>query len=461
MNKNKVMVIGLDAAPPTLIFQRWKKELPNISNLIDHGLSGNLRSCIPPITVPAWMCMMTGKNPGKLGIYGFRERYGKSYTKSIVADSSYIKEKTVWDILGRSGKKVIIMGVPPTYPTKKVNGILISDFLTPSIENAYTYPSLLKNEIKKTVGEYMLDTKFRTDKKVTLIEEIHKMTKIHFKLAKHMLQHYPWDFFMMVEIGTDRIQHAFWKFMDKTHRKYEPGNKFENVILDYYKYIDKEIGEIIKIIPKETKVIIVSDHGAKKMDGVICINEWLIKEKYLVLNKYPAGITALEDTDINWSKTRAFAWGGYYARIFLNVKGRDTKGIIEKKNFIKERNILINKLEKITDEKGKILQNLILPPENIYKIVNGNPSDIFAVFGNLSWRAAATLGHKTIWAFDNDTGPDDAVHDWDGIFHLYDPSNPNKKTGKNLSIYDVAPTILNIFGIKPPKDMEGKICYDN
>ncbi len=107
MNKNKVIVIGLDAAPPTLIFHKWKKQLPNISKLINRGLSGSLRSCIPPITVPAWMCMMTGKNPGELGIYGFRERHGKSYTKSIVADSSYIKEKTVWDILGKSGKKVM------------------------------------------------------------------------------------------------------------------------------------------------------------------------------------------------------------------------------------------------------------------------------------------------------------------------------------------------------------------
>jgi predicted AlkP superfamily phosphohydrolase/phosphomutase len=447
MKNQKVVVIGLDCAPPKLVFELWKDKLPHISRIIDKSLWGPLRSSMPPITVPAWMCMVTGKDPGHLGLYGFRERVGNSYTKSQIVNSSYIKEKTIWDLLGKKGKKSIILGVPPTYPPKKMNGILIADFLTPSIQHVYTYPRIISQEIKHVVGDYLLDTKFRTEDRKNLLKEICLMTEKRFTLAKYLLQKKSWDFFMMVEIGVDRIQHAYWKYFDKNHRRYRAGNPFENALFDYYQLIDQKIGELLKIIPKDTIIFIVSDHGVKKMDGAFCINEWLIKEKYLILKTYPQKITSLEEVEVDWSKTRAWAWGGYYARVFLNLKGRDPKGTINKKDFHKEREILRRKLMNITDEKGKKLQNLIKPPEKFYKIVNGNPPDLFAIFGNLSWRAAGTIGHSTQWIFDNDTGPDDAVHDWDGILIKYDPENPKKQHKKNMNIYGILPMIRNEFDI--------------
>lgn len=421
MKKKKVVVIGLDAAPPKLVFEMWKSKLPTLSRLMDNGVWGPLRSCIPPITVPAWMCMMTGKDPGQLGIYGFRERDKKSFTKSIIANSSYIREKTVWDILGNHGKKSIVIGVPPTYPVKKINGTLVSDFLTPSIQNTYTYPKSLAKEIKKIVGNYLLDTKFRVENKKKLLKEIFMMTEKRFKIAKYLLQNKPWDFFMMVEIGTDRIQHAFWN---------------KTVIFDYYRLVDQKIGELLQVIPKDTAVFVVSDHGAKKMDGAFCINEWLIQEGYLVLKSYPKKISTLEEADVDWSKTKAYAWGGYYARVFLNVKQKD---------FKKGREILRKKLLRVTDEKGKPLKNIVEPPEKLYTTVRGNPADLFAIFGNLSWRAAGTIGHKTNWIFENDIGPDDAVHDWNGIFIKYDPTKKKKKQIKGLQIYNVFKLILKEF----------------
>lgn len=442
MKDRKVVVIGLDCASPKLVFEMWKNKLPNISKLIDNGMWGPLRSCTPPITVPAWMCMVTGKDPGELGIYGFRERDGNSYTKSTITNSSYVKEKTVWDILGERGKKSIVLGVPPTYPPKKINGILISDFLTPSTKHIYTYPKAIAQEIKKVVGNYLLDTKFRMEDRVNLSKEIRLMTEKRFELAKYLLQKKPWDFFMMVEIGVDRMQHAYWKYFDKHHLKYKKGNPYENVLFNYYQFIDKKIGELLKIVPRDTIVFIVSDHGAKKMEGAYCINEWLIDKGYLTLKKYPKKTLPLEEVDVDWSKTKAWAWGGYYGRVFLNLKGRDPQGIIPKKQFNKEREILIKKLERVTDEKGNKLKNIIKTPEELYKKTNGNPADIFAIFGDLSWRCAGTIGHKTNWIFDNDTGPDDAVHDWDGIYIHYDPQYSKRKLVKDKTIYDVL-KILN------------------
>jgi predicted AlkP superfamily phosphohydrolase/phosphomutase len=150
---SKVFVIGLDCAEPTLVFDRWRDLLPNFRRLMDHGVYGNLESCTPAITVPAWSVMTSSKDPGTLGIYGFRNRADHSYDKMNIATGSAVKEDRVWDILSRSGKQVNVVGVPGTYPPQPVNGCLVGCFLTPSIASNYTYPPEFKEEIKQWVGE--------------------------------------------------------------------------------------------------------------------------------------------------------------------------------------------------------------------------------------------------------------------------------------------------------------------
>jgi hypothetical protein len=155
--KRKVMVIGLDCADPELVFGPWLADLPNIKRVLDAGVHGKLRSITPPITVPAWMCMMTSRDPGELGIYGFRNRSEYGYDKLSVANSASIKEPTVWDVLSREGKDSIIIGVPPTYPVKPLRGSLISCFLTPGSQSQFTYPHDLRPEVQRLVGDYMVD----------------------------------------------------------------------------------------------------------------------------------------------------------------------------------------------------------------------------------------------------------------------------------------------------------------
>ena len=142
----KVLVIGLDCASPELIFQRFRDDMPTIGNLIETGIFGNLKSTIPPITIPAWMSMVTGKDPGTLGFYGLRNRTDYSYSHLSIANSSLVHDDTVWDIISAAGKKVILVGVPQTYPPQPVNGCLIASFLTPSNNSPYTYPDSLKAE---------------------------------------------------------------------------------------------------------------------------------------------------------------------------------------------------------------------------------------------------------------------------------------------------------------------------
>src|SRR5262249_49449274 len=144
-NGRKVFVIGLDCVPPELVFDAWRDDLPALDALMTAGTYGTLQSITPPITVPAWMSMMTSKDPRTLGIYGCRTRGSHDYGDLKLAHSLWVKDDTVWDILSRRGKQVIVVGVPATYPPKPVNGALVGCFLTPSVQQSqYTYPPELK-----------------------------------------------------------------------------------------------------------------------------------------------------------------------------------------------------------------------------------------------------------------------------------------------------------------------------
>ena len=124
----KVFVIGLDCAAPELVFDRWRDDLPNLTYLAENGPYGEMQSCIPAITVPAWTVMMSGKDPGQLGIYGFRNRSDHTYDGRFIATGNYVREKRVWDHLSEAGKQSVVIGVPQTYPVKPLNGKLISLF---------------------------------------------------------------------------------------------------------------------------------------------------------------------------------------------------------------------------------------------------------------------------------------------------------------------------------------------
>lgn len=453
----KVFVIGLDCAPPRLVFDEWKEELPNLARMQDEGIWGALESCIPPITVPAWSSMLSSKDPGQLGFYGFRNRADHTYGNLTVANSTSVKEPRVWDILSDAGKQVVLVGVPQTYPPRAVNGAMVTCFLTPDTNSRYTYPSTLKNEIEGLVGEYLLDVKdFRTEEKERILAEIYAMTEKRFKLIKYLIKSKPWDFFMFVEIGVDRIHHGFWKYYDREHRLYQQGHPFEHAIRDYYRFVDTGLGEILAQLDEDTAVMVLSDHGARKMEGAICFNEWLIREGYLVLKKKPEGITRFTPDLVDWPKTKAWGDGGYYGRLFMNVKGREPQGVIPPEEYEKERDTLRRKLEAVTDEEGNNIGTVVYKPQDVFRELKGVPPDLIVYFGDLDWRSAGTLGHASIWSRENDTGPDEANHDRFGIFMLRDRDLQNPGEREGLVLTDVAPTILTLMGEPVPSDMIGR-----
>jgi predicted AlkP superfamily phosphohydrolase/phosphomutase len=275
----KVAILGLDSVPPEMLFGKLMDKLPNMGRLYRQGIHGVLPTCDPPITVPAWMVMMTGRNPGQLGIYGFRHRQGSSYTDGYIVNSTHVKAKTVWEALGEAGKRSTIIGVPPGYPPRHFPNVeIVSCFLTPSQDREFTStPELRKEVLEAAKGEYVFDVTFRTEDRSVLKKELFEMTEKRFDVAERLARH-KWDFFMLHEIGFDRLHHAFWKFFDPTHPKYKKGNEFESIDAEYYQMADRRMGTLMELFGEDCATFVVSDHGSKAMKGGFCVNQWLQDE---------------------------------------------------------------------------------------------------------------------------------------------------------------------------------------
>lgn len=451
----KALLIGLDCAAPLLLFERFADKLPNFRRMMKRGIYGRLRSSDPPITIPAWTVMTSSRSPGVLGLYGFRHRRENSYKDIWIASSRRVKAKRLWDYVAEAGGKSCLVGVPPSYPPFPVEGWLVGGFITPDTSRNYTYPEELAREIKDVVGDYQVDVEFRIEDKRSLVRDLFEMTEKHFEVIKHMIRTKDWRFFMFVEIGLDRIHHAFWKYFDETHHLHEPGSEFEGVMEDYYVLLDSKVGELLELVDDDTIILVASDHGGKPMKGAFCVNTWLEKQGLLKLKKPVDKVVRLNDVDVDWENTVAWGWGGYYARIFLNLKGREEHGVVDPKDFESVRMDIADRIRNIKGPNGEAWDTIVLKPEEIYPECNGDPPDLMVYFDNLSWRSAGTMGQGNLYLPENDTGPDDAVHDKMGLYIYYDPRRDLGGREEDLDILDVAPTLLKAMGLKIPVEMEG------
>jgi predicted AlkP superfamily phosphohydrolase/phosphomutase len=455
--KRRLIILGLDGVPPEFLFDRFLPLMPNLRELLARGRYGGLRSCDPPTSVPAWTVLFTGMDPGCLGFYGHRHRKPGTYTTMYTPTPEMIPYPAIWNILSQLGFRVVVIGVPPGYPPPRVNGIYISDFLTPRAATDFVTPHALAPEIQEVAGSYQFDVLFRTEERERIAREIFAMTEKRFRVARHLWKKEPWDLFVVHEVGPDRLHHAFWKYFDPAHPRHILDATLSTIADRYYALLDKEIGELLKLVPDDVPILVVSDHGCQSMAGCFCINDWLQRRGYLHLNGAPvAPNTPLEGAPVDWGKTSAWGLGGYFARIFFNVRGRDPQGIIEPGEVPQLARRLVADLAQVRRPDGRPLGVEVIEPTQAYREVRGDPPDLMLYFGDLRWRSAGTLGHDSFFLDENDTGPDDAVHSFEGVFALLHSPTQAPARLPTQSILDVAPTILELMGVERPQAMQGK-----
>jgi predicted AlkP superfamily phosphohydrolase/phosphomutase len=457
----RVAVIGLDCATPQLLFRDFATETPNIHELMQRGMHGDLESITPPITVPAWACAMTGKTPGQLGIYGFRNRKDTTYNGLAIAHSGSVREPAVWDLLGHKGLRSMLIGVPPSFPPpKEFPGWRVGCFLTPASAERWAYPAELETEIVDELGgehDYIFDIPdFRKAGFDVVLDQVFKMTERRFLAGRRLARTKPWDFFMLCEIALDRLHHVFWQHWDPTHPLHEPGNKYVTAFQEYYRFLDQQVASLLEVLPEDVVTIVMSDHGARPMMGGLCFNDWLIREGYLTLEDTPEQVIPIKEAKIDWSRTIAWGDGGYYGRLFLNVKGREPQGQIEPARYESVRDELIGKLEAQSGPDGEPLGTRVFKPQDVYPDVRGVAPDLIVYFGDLAWRSVGSVGNASIYTYENDTGPDGANHDRAGIFAMAGLPGQQKGEVKGLNLIDVGPSILSLYGIETPEGAVGR-----
>jgi predicted AlkP superfamily phosphohydrolase/phosphomutase len=401
--------------------------------------------------------MTTGRDPGELGLYGFRNRVPGTYDL-VLPTSRDVRVKRVWDLLGEHGRRVAALFVPLTFPPTPVRGHLVSCFMTPGPEHDHTFPRNLGSALAERFGEHIADVHdYRTSDGRRVLREVRAMAQQHFDVAHWMWTEHRPDFLMMVEMGPDRLHHAMFHHLDPTHPRHAPDHPLVDEAREYYAYLDRRIGELVAATDEETAVLVVSDHGARPMEGGFRTNEWLRREGWLSLRDVPTSAKPVEPAAIDWAGTRAWAEGGYYARIFLNLTGREPDGTVPARERERARRELAIALQRIHRPDGRPLGADIVFPEDTFRLTRGAPPDLMVFLGDLALRSVGTVGgDEGLFVEANDTGPDACNHDWDGIFVMAGGGCPAHGRLDGLDILDVTPTVLSLMGVPVPTAMRGR-----
>src|SRR5262249_13297454 len=397
MKNSKLLVIGLDGASFNVIDPLMEKGLmPNVRKLVSGGARAELRTTFPPITAVAWSSFMTGKNPGKHGIFEFVRRDPRS-DREVAVNASFRHGDAIWDILGKAGTKVIVHNFPCTYPPHQVNGILISDFMTPRDRRDYTYPGELLEEIEARFGPYRLHLyqTYSRGNVGNVLDELVDELEYKASVAEYLMTAKPCDAFFQYFWGTDRIQHELWHILDESHPRYDSveASQYRDRIYRYFGRVDEIIGRLIELAGKEAMVWIASDHGFGPVHTYCSFNIWMVNEGFLKLKRTPLsllkrlmfslGVTPelafrfvrrlplgslrpsrgvssqpgaskalkrifLSSSDIDWTRTVAFSKGNY-GQIYVNLKGREPHGSIDPSDYAAVCNRIVERLKQIQD----------------------------------------------------------------------------------------------------------------
>jgi predicted AlkP superfamily phosphohydrolase/phosphomutase len=501
----KTLIIGLDGATWDIIKPlAVEGKLPTFKKLMEEGVWGDLESTIPPITNPAWFSLATGMNPGKLGMFDFLSR--KDSTYNLHPSSSHdLQGKAIWDYVSAAGdgnKKVGIVNYPMLFPPYEINGFMISGLGSSEKENI-TFPKSLKERIDDIANTYEITVNHQ-DKKYDdedlYLKDLYRVLEKRTKVICHLMREEDWDLFISIFSCTDWTQHLMWKHIDKSHPLYDPeeSEKYKQEFIKFWIKIDDVVCNMIKIAGENTNLFIVSDHGFGPQDECFNLAKWLEGKGYLVRKKKEKTIIIKEKMssisnmvaktpfrkiiphtiakvvssaskiritdEIDFKKSRAYVLGHTipFGGIYLNVKGRDLRGCINNgSEYDALKRDIIRELEDLRKDVGQDVEVSIFDPNEIYKgdKVKLAPDIIFTID---NWRCIINEENFDDVFFKNEpySNRHTGSHRMNGIFAAYGPDIRKGVGIINAKIYDIAPTILHMFGIPIPRDMDGRVLKE-
>jgi predicted AlkP superfamily phosphohydrolase/phosphomutase len=449
---------------------------------------------------------MTGKDPGKTGIYDFLYRADGTYRFPPV-NASLRAGKDLWEILSEAGYRVGVLNVPLTYPVKPVNGFMISGWMTPYSARNYVYPPELGQELSRVIGDYRIypAMTYSKGREGQFLKASIKMLEMRTRTALYLLQREKWDLFMTVIFDTDRVLHQLWHLLDSDHPWHDPdtmrrGGIESEIVLEYFRHVDRSLTRLFDAAGDDTLKIVMSDHGMGSAHNFVVLNNWLLKNGFLKLRHSPwtafkrrlfqAGITLrnvhkianrlglakhaeykglystdwllklafLSFTDVDWPQSVAYSFGRHYGPIYVNVKGREPNGTVEpgtEYERVREQ-VIAAAMRFRHPHTGRKMVGRVLRREDIYHgphlehapdliLIPSDPRDIF--FGLADFGSNRVV--DTVYRYSG-------MHRDEGMLLMMGPQVTAGASVDGAAIKDVAPTVLHVMGVPIPDDMDGK-----
>ncbi|MBI3951728.1 MAG: alkaline phosphatase family protein [Acidobacteria bacterium] len=520
--RRKAIIIALDGATFELLGP-WIEQgrLPHLKAMMRDGVSGELRTIVPPVTAPAWASFMTGKNPGKHGLFDFVVQDKTTYQFHPV-NSRMRHGKVLWEEIGEQGGRVAVLNVPLTHPPYSVNGALISDFLLATGQGGASFPAELISEIQEQFGPYPSDAVVpyfvvsQADEDVRrFVQEYTQALEYKFQVLHYLREKLDPDFVMLHLYGNDQIGHWLWHIFDETHPRYrkEESQKQFDTVFAYYRAFDANIGRLRECIDKDTSVFIISDHGFGPVYKAIDLNTWLHEEGYLVLKPQPMttlrqmlwniGLTPnsasfmtqswiarslgkvarrwvkdssqggvdrvmqahnlaqllLSFNDIDWARTKAFSPFGF-GQIRINVRGEWAQGCVSPgAEYEQIKQGIVEKLRALKDpETGQPMDAEVVTKDEIY---SGDffdvAPDIFFVPVNGQYRPKSA-GFTSNKVISHFYGMT-GVHKLNGILMAHGAAFHRGQRIEGARIIDLFPSILYLMGMAIPDDVDGVVLH--
>jgi predicted AlkP superfamily phosphohydrolase/phosphomutase len=467
-----------------------------------------LETTFPPITAVAWSSFMTGKNPGKHGIFEFVRR-DQGTRRELAVNASFREGRAIWDLLSDAGRRVIVHNFPCTYPPHALNGLMIADFMTPRGRRDFTYPASLLAELEDRFGPYRLhlSATYAGGRAQGVLDELNDELEYKARVSEYLMSEYEWDAFFQYFWGTDRIQHELWHIFDESHPRHDrdEARRYQEKVFAYFRRVDEIVGRLIEMAGRDVMVWVASDHGFGPAHTYCSFNLWLLQEGFLQLKRdartrlkramFRLGITPenafrlikrlplgrlrpargasndagtsrllstffLSFDDVDWSRTLAFSKGNY-GQIYINLKGREPRGAVEEKDYDSVCRRIVERLSALRDpQTGQKWAGEVFRREEVYdgpRVIDAPdiaflPRDMrYLPLGNADF----TSNKFMVEAFGIS-----GCHRMHGVMI---GNSDAVKAGARLEaarIYDVAPTLLYLMGEPVPDDMDGRVLTE-
>ncbi len=314
--KPRAVLVGLDGVPFTLLEKLIAQGVtPNLRRLAASGPAHfrQMDASLPEISSVSWSSFMTGVNPGRHGIYGFMDLKPGTY-QMFFPSYPHLKAPTLWDTLGRRGRRSVVLNLPGTYPARPHEGVLVSGFVAIDLKKAVHPPSILP-ALEKMGYRIDVDTSKAADADF-LYRDLQETLQARERAFEHFWKEENWDLFVAVVTGTDRLQHFQWDAVaDPSHPNHERA-------MAYYAQVDGVVGRLADRCGGNDALFLMSDHGFCAIETEVYVNRLLVQAGFLKWEKDPPDSFA----DIH-PEARAFALDP--SRIYIHTKGRYPKGRVE------------------------------------------------------------------------------------------------------------------------------------